>query len=191
MKTGDLTSAESVFVRDRNLNVCRNPRFFVVFWLQYSGSAALLCSHRIQSCSGAWHDTNGQKTQNKKKNNIVWSCLIVLERSILMSVWGVESRFQFVCLFVTLFADSGDLFWLGRPTFIQNVLLQVSRRHEILLTHLHEHWLLSLKKEKCEGGRSVLGTNWCCSALSAVTWRDRLHGWCCTADFSSCCCFFF
>lgn len=86
-KTGGLTSAESVFVRDRNLNVCRNPRFFVVFWLQYSGSAALLCLDRIQSCSGAWHDTNGQKTQNnKKKNNIVWSCLIVLERSILMSV---------------------------------------------------------------------------------------------------------
>lgn len=102
-KTGGLTSAESVFVRDRNLNVCRNPRFFVVFWLQYSGSAALLCSDRIQSCSGAWHDTNGQKTQNNKKNNnIVWSCLIVLERSILMSVWGVESGFQFVCLFVTL-----------------------------------------------------------------------------------------
>lgn len=90
LKTRGLTSAKSVFVRNRNLNVCRNPRLFVVFWLQHSGSAALLCSDRIQSCRGAWHDFSGQKKTKTKKwiKHTVWSCLIVLERSILMSVRG-------------------------------------------------------------------------------------------------------
>lgn len=76
-------------------------------FLSYFGFSIPVQQHffvRIGSSPAVVHGMTpmDKKHKTKKNNNIIWSCLIVLERSILMSVRGVESRFQFVCLFVTL-----------------------------------------------------------------------------------------
>lgn len=135
----------------------------------------------ISSCVGAWHDTEGPK----KKIKTVWSCLIVLERSILMFVRGEESRLQFVPFVCLRAADSAALHpespakhfcgfcrsaWGMR--FISLICMHVGRHHRKMqkgssvgeLIHVHVSyytWLI------CEGNGCSDECGWMCGGVFA------------------------